>query len=82
MKLLYFAWLRQKTGKSEELLVLPAEIGNVGALMAYLAARGGGYEAFADPARLRAAVNWEHAGFDVPVHDGDEVAFFPPVTGG
>ena len=83
MKLLYFAWVRQKTGKSEEVLALPAEIGSVGALMAHLAARGGGYaEAFAEPAKLCAAVNWQHVRFDAPIRDNDEVAFFPPVTGG
>jgi len=48
-----------------------------------LAARGGGYaEAFADPKRLRAAVNQIHAGFDAAIAAGDEIAFFPPVTGG
>ncbi len=83
MKLLYFAWLRQKTGISEEDLVLPSHIANLRQLMAFLAARGDGYaEAFGDLKRLRAAVNQEHAGFDASIGPDDEIAFFPPVTGG
>ena len=83
MVLLYFAWVRQRTGLSEERLARPADVGTVADLMRLLAARGGGFaEAFADPARLRAAVNQEHVGFDAALSDGDEVAFFPPVTGG
>jgi molybdopterin synthase sulfur carrier subunit len=81
--LLYFAWVRQKIGRSEEMLALPDGVRTVGDLLAHLGARGGDYaEAFADPSRLRAAVNREHAGFDAVVRDEDEVAFFPPVTGG
>lgn len=83
MKLVYFAWVRQHVGKGEETLALPAGVESVGALAQHLAARGAGYaEAFADPARLRAAVNHTHVGFDAIVTDCDEVAFFPPVTGG
>lgn len=83
MKLLYFAWVRQKIGIGEETLALPPEVTTVGALAAYLATRGPGYaEAFADPAKLRAAVNQTHVRFDAPVQADDEVAFFPPVTGG
>lgn len=83
MKLLYFAWVRQKTGVSEETLPLPPEVKTVADLARHLAGRGGGFaDAFADTARLRAAVNQVHAGFGSPVADGDEVAFFPPVTGG
>ena len=83
MNLLYFAWLRQKIGRSEEQIDLPDGIATVRALAAHLASRGGGYaQAFADTARLRAAVNREHVSFDAPVAAGDEVAFFPPVTGG
>jgi molybdopterin synthase sulfur carrier subunit len=83
MTLLYFAWLRQKIGKSEETLVLPAGVATVAELIAWLAARGSGYaEAFADPRRLRAAVNQVHVDFNAPISDGDEIAFFPPVTGG
>jgi len=83
VKLLYFAWVRQLAGTSEETLALPASVATVRALAAHLAARGGGFaEAFGDPARLRAAVNREHVGFDSPVTDTDEIAFFPPVTGG
>jgi len=55
----------------------------VGELAAFLRARGGGYaEAFADSKRIRAAVNLEHVTFDAAIAPGDEVAFFPPVTGG
>ena len=83
MTLLYFAWVRQKIGKSEETLALPADVATVAELAAWLAARGNGYaESFADLRRLRAAVNQTHVGFDAPISDGDEIAFFPPVTGG
>jgi molybdopterin synthase sulfur carrier subunit len=83
MTLLYFAWVRQKIGKSEETMALPPAITNVAALMAYLKGRGAGYaEALADPARLRVAVNQRHSGFDTAIAEGDEIAFFPPVTGG
>ena len=83
MKLLYFAWVRQKVGKSEETLALPADVSTVRDLAQYLRARGPGYaEAFADLARLHAAANQEHVGFDTSLSDGDEIAFFPPVTGG
>ena len=83
MKLLYFAWVRQKTGVGEETLPLPAGVTNLRDLAAHLAGRSPGYaDAFGDLSRLRAALNQEHAGWDAPVADGDEVAFFPPVTGG
>ena len=83
MKLLYFAWVRQKIGLSEEDFALPAGVENVAQLMEALAKRGPGYaEAFRDPKRLRCAVNQNHVPFSAKVSDGDEVAFFPPVTGG
>lgn len=83
MRLLYFASVRQKLGLGEETLTLPGDVTTVGALAAFLAARGPSYAAvFTDLRPLRAAVNQTHAHFDDPVGDGDEVAFFPPVTGG
>ncbi len=83
MTLVYFAWVRQKTGVAQEILELPPGIATVGDLIAHLINRGGGYaEAFADPQRLRAAVNQAHAAFDAAITQNDEVAFFPPVTGG
>lgn len=83
MKLVYFAWVRQQIGKSEEVLALPAGVATVRDLAVHLRTRGPGYaQAFADLARLRAASNQVHVGFDTPVGDGDEIAFFPPVTGG
>jgi sulfur-carrier protein len=81
--LLYFAWVRQKVGRSEERIELPSGVVIVSDLIAHLKSRGGGYEeAFADPARLRVAVDQEHVSFDAPVDSAEEVAFFPPVTGG
>lgn len=83
MTLLYFAWVRQKIGCGEEQLALPVNIKTVFDLVAYLAQRGAGYaDAFADPKRMRVAVNQNHCGFDAALRDSDEVAFFPPVTGG
>jgi len=81
--LLYFAWVRQKVGLSEEAIALPDGVATVADLVAWLVKRGAGYaEAFADPKRLRAAVNRDHVAFEARVSSDDEVAFFPPVTGG
>jgi molybdopterin synthase sulfur carrier subunit len=81
--LLYFAWIRQKVGTAQETLDLPPDVKTVRDLIEHLKKRGGGFlEAFGNPARLRAAVNQEHAGFDAAISENDEVAFFPPVTGG
>jgi sulfur-carrier protein len=83
MTLLYFAWVRQKIGRGEEQIMLPEGVKTVAELAAHLRSRGTGYEdAFADMKRLRAAVNQEHVGFDTAISANDEVAFFPPVTGG
>jgi len=83
MKLRYFAWLRTRIGRGEETLEPPAEIATVGALIAWLATRGPGYAAaLADTRLVRVAVNQDYVGPDHPVRPGDEVALFPPVTGG
>jgi len=83
VKLLYFAWVRQRIGLSEEEVAVPASVASVAALVDYLRRRGAGYEAaFRDLKGLRVAVNQQHTGFDAAVGPNDEVAFFPPVTGG
>ena len=83
MNVLYFAWVRQKVGRSDEVIEHTPSLRTVGDLALMLAARGGGYaEAFGDLKRLRAAVNQQHVGLDATLAAGDEVAFFPPVTGG
>ena len=80
---LYFAWLRERAGQAEEHLVLPDGVATIGALAAWLQARdAAGAAVFRDLAVIRAAVNQRFAAPDAPVADGDEVAFFPPVTGG
>lgn len=80
--LLYFAWVRERVGVSQEDVELNAPT-TVGALVERLAGRSEGHAtALADRARLRAAVNQEFAGWDAAVRPGDEVAIFPPVTGG
>ncbi len=83
IRILYFAWLRERTGRGEEAIDLPAEVSTVGALIDWLRALGPGYEsAFAQPRLVRCAVNQVFADAQTPVAAGDEVAFFPPVTGG
>jgi molybdopterin synthase sulfur carrier subunit len=77
---LYFASLKEALGKSGESLDLPAGIATVGALRDWLVAEGRG--ALATAKNLRCAVNQDMAGLDAPVREGDEIAFFPPVTGG
>ena len=82
VKILYFAGLREALGQSSEQLALPAQTGSVGQLHAHLVMRGGVWEALAKTKNLRVAVNQQMAAMDAPVKDGDEIAFFPPVTGG
>lgn len=83
MTLLYFAWLRSKIGLSREQVTPPPEVTDVAGLMAWLRGRGAGYAAaLANPAVVRVAVNQCHVGPDHPVAPGDEVALFPPVSGG
>jgi molybdopterin synthase sulfur carrier subunit len=82
LKLLFFASLRETLGVAGESLELPAGVDSVGALRSHLAARGGNWQVFATSKSLRAAVNQAMVGGEAPVRAGDEVAFFPPVTGG
>ncbi len=83
LTILYFAWLRERTGRTEETIAVPDGVATVGALLAWLRARdAAGAAAFSNPALIRAAVNQAFAQPDTPVAAGDEVAFFPPVTGG
>jgi molybdopterin converting factor subunit 1 len=83
MRVLYFAWVRQKVGIAEEEVSPPAEVRDVAGLVAWLAARTPGHAAaFADRKQVRAAVNQDFATPDHPVAANDEIAFFPPVTGG
>ncbi len=83
MKILYFAWLRDRVGLADEEVQLPAEVTTVGQLVAWLAQRSDRHaEAFADPNAVRCAVNQDYARDDAPITATDEVAFFPPVTGG
>ena len=81
VKILYFAALREALGVTAEDFDLPAGIASVGALRDCLAARGGDWRRLA-AANVKAAVNQRMAGADAAVGEGDEVAFFPPVTGG
>ena len=83
LKILYFASLREKVGKDAEEIELPAGVATVAALRSYLRGRGGIYEnAFSEKALVRAAVNQDMVQPTAAVKAGDEVAFFPPVTGG
>jgi sulfur-carrier protein len=83
LTILYFAWLRERTGTSQESVILPAEVGTVGELIAWLATRSPGHaSAFANRRTVRCAVNQDFAEPATRVGPGDEVAFFPPVTGG
>ena len=83
MKVLYFAWLRERVGVGEEDIVLPPGVTNVENLIDFLRTRSKGHSlAFSDLTSIRVAVNQEYVGLNQPVAAGDEVAFFPPMTGG
>ena len=83
MTLLYFAWVREQIGRDAEEIALPSDVQTVAALLDWLRSRGGGYaSALDDLSVIRVAVNQEFAAPDHAVADGDEIALFPPVTGG
>lgn len=83
MKLLYFAWLREKAGTASQTVTPPGTVATVRDLVQWLATRDDwALAAFADLSAIRVAVNQEYVGWDHAVASGDEVAFFPPVTGG
>ncbi len=83
MRLLYFAWVKEKIGKGSEDIALPPEVGTVGELIAWLKTRGPEFEnAFAREEVIRAAIDRSHVRHDAPIGGAREIAFFPPVTGG
>jgi len=83
MKILYFAWVRQKAGVSEEDIDLPPEVKTLADLVKWLKTRGPEFEAaFANTKSVRAAIDQIHASLNTPIKGAKEIAFFPPVTGG
>jgi molybdopterin synthase sulfur carrier subunit len=83
MRVLYFAWVKGKVGIGEEQVDPPAAVATVGSLLDWLAQRSAKHAAaLANRSVVRVAVNQEYVGADHPVKSGDEVALFPPVTGG
>jgi sulfur-carrier protein len=83
MRLLYFAWVKEKVGRSTEDVALPAEIATVGELIAWLKTRGPEFaNAFAREDVIRAAIDRSHVRHDASIGAAREIAFFPPVTGG
>ncbi|MFN7010964.1 MAG: molybdopterin converting factor subunit 1 [Allorhizobium sp.] len=82
-KLVYFAWVRERIGRSEEELDLPDEVKTGGDLIAYLATLGEEYEnALQFPKAIRVAINQEHVEHDEPIAGAREIGLFPPMTGG
>lgn len=82
LKILYFASLREMLGRATENIDLPDGVSDVGSLLGFLVGRGGEWAKLATVKNLRYAVNQEMARLDSPIKAGDEVALFPPVTGG
>jgi molybdopterin synthase sulfur carrier subunit len=83
VKVLYFAWVRERVGKPEEDVAPPASVATVGDLIAWLSGRGEGYaHAFENPGVIRAAIDRAHVRADATIAGAREIAFFPPMTGG
>ena len=83
MKLLYFAWVRERVGKPEEEVVPPGDVLTVAGLIQWLAGRGEEYAyAFENPKVIRAALDRTHVRPDAALGAAAEIAFFPPMTGG
>jgi molybdopterin synthase sulfur carrier subunit len=83
MKVKYFAWVRERIGKSEETVEPPPSVRTIEELMAWLARRGETYaHAFEQPKVIRAAIDHAHVRSDAAIAGAHEIAFFPPMTGG
>jgi molybdopterin synthase sulfur carrier subunit len=83
MKVKYFAWVRERIGKSEETIEPPADVRTVGDLIAWLSKRGETYAyAFEKPKVIRAAIDHAHVKPEAAIAGAGEIAFFPPMTGG
>ena len=83
VKIVYFAWVRERIGKPEETLELPSGIETVADLVGWLRSRGPEYvHAFAKPEVVRAAIDQSHVKPAASIAGAREIAFFPPVTGG
>ena len=83
MKLVYFAWVRERIGKTEEEVSLPEQVATVNDLMAWLSGRGEEYaHAFENAKVIRAAIDRRHVKSDTAIKGAREIAFFPPMTGG
>jgi molybdopterin synthase sulfur carrier subunit len=83
VKLLYFAWVRERIGKPEEDVDPPAGVTTVGELIAWLSRRGEEYaHAFENPKVIRAAIDHAHVKAEAAIVGAREIAFFPPMTGG
>ena len=83
MKLVYFAWVRERIGVGEEEVDLPQDVVTVADLMTWLAGRGEAYAyAFDNPKVVRAALDQRHVKATAPIGGAREIAFFPPMTGG
>ena len=83
LRMLYFAWVRERIGIGEELVDPPAALATVATLVDWLAGRSDGHAAaFADRDRLRAAIDQRFVAMTTPIAGAGEIAIFPPVTGG
>ncbi len=83
MKVLYFAWVRERIGRTEEEIDPPATVRTTAELVEWLKTRGPEYEhALAEPAAVRIALDRVHAASDASIAGASEVAIFPPMTGG
>jgi len=83
MKALYFAWVRERVGKSEEEIAPPASVATVDDLMTWLAEKDEAYaHAFEKKSVIRAALDRAHVSHDARIAGAKEIAFFPPMTGG
>ena len=82
-KALYFAWVRERIGRAEEVLSPPPGVATIGALIEWMRTRDeASAHAFDNPATIRAAIDRVHARHDAPIAGAREIAFFPPMTGG
>ncbi|HET9714998.1 MAG TPA: molybdopterin converting factor subunit 1 [Pseudolabrys sp.] len=83
MKLRYFAWVRERIGKPEEVVEPPSTVSTIADLIAWLSSRGEEYAyAFENRSVIRAAVDKTHVRAEAPIKGASEIAFFPPMTGG